>query len=98
MNNEPEHIHVPDCPGCEAEDKAMASTGKSEVETKAEQFRLKVDSRWDEAISDAKRKLFEGKIYLTRLRAAIKGFEKYKANGVPWPETRKLEIKHYAKK
>jgi hypothetical protein len=51
-----------------------------------------IDSRWDEAISDARRKLSEGKNYVAHLKSAIKLFERNKASGVPWP-TRKRATK-----
>lgn len=40
---------------------------------------------WDKAIADGRMKLAEGKIYLSRLRLAIKTFERKKASGEPWP-------------
>ena len=42
-------------------------------------------SKWDEAISDARRKIADGKFFVARLRSAIKTFEKKKAAGEPWP-------------
>jgi hypothetical protein len=51
-----------------------------------------MDSRWDEAIADARQKLIEGKAYVARVKTAIKSFEKNKAEGVPWP-TRKRSTK-----
>jgi len=46
------------------------------------------ESKWDEAIADARHKLSEGKVYLARFRAAIKFFEKNKVSGVPWPRSK----------
>ena len=42
-------------------------------------------SKWEEAIQDARQKLMEGKLYVARIKAAIKLFESQKSNGAPWP-------------
>jgi hypothetical protein len=43
------------------------------------------EHRWDEAIADARRKLMEAKVYLARIKAALKILERKKGVGEPWP-------------
>jgi hypothetical protein len=44
-------------------------------------------SEWDSAIQDARQKIVEGKIYLARIKSALKLFERKRAVGEPWPGT-----------
>jgi hypothetical protein len=50
----------------------------SEVKVSSEKCKF---SNWDEAINDASQRLVEGKLYLARLRSAIKTFAKRKGCG-----------------
>jgi hypothetical protein len=51
----------------------------------SEKCKITAVSTWDEAILDARQKVVQGKLYLARLKSAIKVFEKRKAAGDPWP-------------
>jgi hypothetical protein len=43
------------------------------------------EHRWNEAIADAQRKLVEAKVYLARIKAALRILQRKKGAGEPWP-------------
>jgi hypothetical protein len=48
---------------------------------------LHTSNYWNQAISEAEKKIVEAKDYITRLRQAIRSFEVMRDSGEPWPGT-----------
>jgi len=48
---------------------------------------LHTSNYWDQAISDAEKKIAEAKAQIARLRQAVRSFEVMRDAGEPWPGT-----------